>query len=209
MTEESVNALKERLAQDRKNRAEHPSGYRDFERGKRNVLTGESAKLSSKNFDRLMKERGIDPEDAKKLKNSFRAYTKKDPNEMVTTRHILKPEAAKNYNDGEWSSGNFQTKDNYKNSKAARKNLALPDKNDASTQTDTTINPKLANGKQHNVLEGTVARQNKDGEHFFKDRPGGGKQIVTDGGFNSGAVSKGESRPTNTRKQSNDRGQGY
>lgn len=202
ISQEKIDAIKQSIRQSQIARAEHPSGYNAFSRGERNVLTGESAKLSSKNFDRLMQARGIKPEDAKALKDSFNEYQPyKEVNSNVTVRHVLQPEQARAYSSKNGSSGNFQTTDKYDDSSTAKKKLALTRHNDASLETTTTINPTLANGKQHNVLEGTVAPQDKDGEHFNKYREGGGKQIVTDGGYNSGAVSKGDTRQMNSHPQ--------
>ena len=81
----------------------------------------------------------------------------------------------------------------------AQENLALGKYNDARVRSETTINPTLSNGKQHNVIEGTVAPQNtEDAAEIFKagdslDRHGGAKQIITDGGYKSGSVTEGAS----------------
>ena len=208
LTQEQIAAFKESIKKNRAERESYPSGYLGFERGERNVLTAESAKLSSKNFDRLMKERGINKKDAKALKDSFREYRAgRDPNSTVTVRHILSPERAVNYHSKDGASGTYQTRDIYRDSRTARKRLALPDGNDAKFKSNTIINPHLDNGKQHNVLEGTVARQERDGEHFGQAREGGGRQIVTDGGYKTGAVSKVDTAPTCQRGSAKARGQ--
>ena len=224
MTPEQVDAVKDRIYADRQTRAEHPSGYGSFDRGEAPSLTAEPAKLSSKNFDRLAQERGYTPQQAEDLKYSMNEFQKPDvslknapyhPNKgegnHATVRHVLEPEKVYNYNNGQIldgrehsASGNFVTPDKQvkagrTESEAAQENLALPSYNDATFRNDTTLHPKLDNGKQHNVIEGTAAPQNgKDANDIFKsndgiDRHGGGRQILTDGGFESGGVT--EARP--------------
>ena len=219
---DKANEIKDRIRESQQQRADHPSGYKDFDQGKTNILTSEPAKLSSKNFDRLAEARGLNPEEASNLKYSMSEYQKPDsslsdadhhpnkiPNEYATTRHILEPEQAYSYNNGipkdgyEYaSSGIYQTPEmqtsmNKPEQEVAQENLALPKSNDARVRSDTTLNPVLNNGKQHNVIEGTAAPQNTEGaDEIFKandgiDRYGGGKQIITDGGYGSGAVTEG------------------
>ena len=224
ITPEQANELKERIYEAKKQRAEHPSGYNDFDQGKTNILTNEPTKLSSKNFDRLAEERGLTPEEAADKKYSMQEYRKPDPSlngaehhpdkspeQYATTRHILEPEQAINYNSGvrrngseHASSGEFLTPDiqsapGRPEQAVAQENLALGKYNDARVRSETTINPTLNNGKQHNVIEGTVAPQNtEDAADIFKagdnlDRHGGAKQIITDGGYKSGSVTEGAS----------------
>ncbi len=222
---EKEAALKERLRDRQEHPEKYPdkqSGYGDFDQGKTDILTEKPAKLSSKNFDRLAQERGLSPEDANNLKYSFNEYKKPDPSlngaehhpekspeDYATARHILEPEQAHNYNNGMvrdgydnassgvFQSPNIQSSDGKPEQVAAQENLALPTSNDARVRSDTTINPTLDDGKQHNVIEGTAAPQNHDGaDSAFKandgiDRHGGGRQIVTDGGYNTGAVTGG------------------
>ena len=198
ISQEQIDAIKNSIRKSQMERAENPSGFNNLGHGTK--LTSNSAKLSSKNFDRLMQERGIKPEDAKALKQSFQEYHQyKGSGTQVNVRHVLKPESARNYNNGKNSSGVFQTTDNYSDSRTAKNLLALPQMNDASNCTETVINPNLKNGKQHNVIEGTAAQQDKDGKVFNKYREGGGKQIVADGGYASGAVSKGASSSMNAK----------
>ena len=127
----------------------------------------------------------------------------------ATTRHVLDPEKVYNYNNGKIGAGyehpatgkyltpDIQTAPGKTEQFAAQENLALPADNDASFRSDATINPTLENGQQHNVVEGTAAPQNTDGSNqVFKgddgiDRHGGGRQILTNGGYGSGGVSEG------------------
>ena len=223
MTPEQADDVKNRIRESQQQRAEHPSGYRDFDQGKTNILTNEPTKLSSKNFDRLAEERGLSPEEAANQKYSMNEYQRPDPSlngaehhpdkspdDYATARHILEPEQVYNYNNGvprdgyeHAASGIYQTPEiqsapNRSEQAAAQENLALPQSNDARVRSDSTLNPTLDNGKQHNIIEGTAAPQNTESVNdAFKaddglDRHGGGKQIITDGGYNSGAVTEGD-----------------
>ena len=223
ITPEQADDVKNRIRKSQQQRTEHPSGYRDFDQGKTNILTNEPAKLSSKNFDRLAEERGLSPEEAANQKYSMNEYQRPDPSlngaehhpdktpdDYATARHILEPEQVYNYNNGvprdgyeHASSGVYQTPEmqsapNMSEQAAAQENLALPQSNDARVRSDSTLNPTLENGKQHNVIEGTAAPQNAESANAaFKaedglDRHGGGKQIITDGGYGSGAVTEGD-----------------
>ncbi len=205
LTKEETEALKDKIRADIDSMKESPSGYKDFENGVRDVPTDQPAKLSSKNFDRLAEERGLSPEEAKAQKESFRAFPEQDKSlnnashhpektsaDEATIRHVTKDEPVNVYSNEKGASGKYSTHDVYTEPSEVQKNLATPDYNTGEYKNESTLKSTLNDGRQNNVMEGTVAPQKADGKVFTEDRPGGGKQILTDGGYEGGGIVKGE-----------------
>ena len=205
LTKEETEALKDKIRADIDSMKESPSGNKDFENGVRDVPTDQPAKLSSKNFDRLAEERGLSPEEAKAQKESFRAFPEQDKSlnnashhpektsaDEATIRHVTKDEPVNVYSNEKGASGKYSTHDVYTEPSEVQKNLATPDYNTGEYKNESTLKPTLNDGRQNNVMEGTVAPQKADGKVFTEDRPGGGKQILTDGGYEGGGIVKGE-----------------
>lgn len=207
LTPEETEALKDKIRGDIAQMKESPSGYKDFENGARDVPTDQPAKLSSKNFDKLYEQRGYTPEQIQEQKASFKGYPEQDKSlnnaarhpektddDIVTARHITKEEPVNVYGNEKGASGRYSTKDVYTEPSEVQKNLATPDYNTGEYKNESTLNPTLKDGRQNTVIEGTVAPQKADGKVFTEDRPGGGKQILTDGGYEGGGITKGETR---------------
>lgn len=158
-------------------------------------LTHKSAKLSSKNFDKLMEQRKADgkvtPEGAKDAKESFTKWNPeqknqpKDGSDEVTVRHARPGEKVNVIHGKEnFSSGNYVTKDKQEglSPKDRIEKYALPKGNTAENYSPSYL------GKKQNVIEGKVGSQKKfEGDDDIK-RTGGGRQIITEGGYRNGAV---------------------
>lgn len=150
-------------------------------------------KFTSKNFDRLMEQRGKSKEEAREIKQSFNKWAdkeNKDPNmkQEVTAKHS-RPEGERAYvysnKDGRQASGNYVSPDKMNHADEAKKNLATPAYNQATQREAVNVH-----GDQ---VRGTVAPQKQFTEDAKKrgdnvERKGGGTQIYTNGGFASGAV---------------------
>lgn len=148
-------------------------------------LSHRPAKLNSHNYDKLMSERRVNPEKAKETKESFSKWNPdikdkpKDDSDEVTVRHTRPGEKVNVIHaEGKPASGEFVTKDKQKglspNDRIEK--YALPKSNTAET-----YNPAYL--AKQNVIEGKVAPQkNFEGDDNIR-RMGGGRQIVTDGGY--------------------------
>lgn len=165
-------------------------------------LTSESVNLSSKNFDKLMQNRKLSKEDIVSLKASFKKFeslqkqgfsskkisaqkTSTDNGSEITARHAKKGEQVVITHGQENASGNFVTKESAGKTPDERiDNLALYPTNPADFET------KAALDKDQVVIEGKISAQSKFQKLDDKGRPrsGGGTQIVTDGGYKSGAL---------------------
>ena len=142
-------------------------------------LTDERTKLSSKNFDKLMSQRDLSKQDSEQLKKSF------DQKAGMQTRHAKQGEKFVTTHGTESSSGVFVSKESLGNTPQERQNKgALPHNNPATYET------KVELGRDQNLIEGKIAPQSKFSKMDPKQTPrqGGGEQVVTDGGYKSGAV---------------------
>ena len=142
-------------------------------------LTPEKSKLSSKNFYRLMKSRGLSKIESQELKKTF------DSKSPMYIRHSKAGESFITTHGVEKSSGIFVTKKSLGNTSNERiSNGALPHSNTALFET------KVELARDQNLIHGKIAPQSKFSkmDPLHRPRLGGHEQIITDGGYNSGAV---------------------
>lgn len=142
-------------------------------------LTFRKTELSSKNFDKLMKQRGLSKSEISSLKVSS------DRSEKMQTRHAKKGEKFVLTHGEQNASGIFASKKSL--GKTPEKRIdkgALPHSNSAKYETKVTLD------KNQNLVYGKIAPQSKFQKMDPKQtsRNGGGTQIITDGGYKSGAV---------------------
>ena len=142
-------------------------------------LTDQSAKLNNAGFNKLMDSRGISQEARSDLKNSFSS------NNRMEVRHAHAGERFVTTHGIERSSGVFVSKGSLGNPPADRiNNGALPHTNTAEFETTVEL------GRDQNLIMGEIAPQSKfsmmDPEQ--QPREGGAIQVVTDGGYQNGAV---------------------
>ena len=142
-------------------------------------LTDQSAKLTNAGFNKLMDSRGISQEARSDLKNSFSS------NSRMEVRHAHAGERFVTTHGIERSSGVFVSKESLGNTPADRiNNGALPHTNTAEFETTVEL------GRDQDLIIGEIAPQSKfsmmDPEQ--QPRDGGAIQVVTDGGYQNGAV---------------------
>lgn len=158
-------------------------------------LSHRSAPLNSHNFDKLMAQRAkydkkLTPEEIQNTKESFSKWnpdlknTPKDKSDQVTVRHARPGEKVTVMSTlgGEPASGRYVTKDNLDKLTPEQRidKFAL-----GQNKADTYIPAYL---HKQDVIEGKIAPQKKFEGNDNISRGGGGRQIVTDGGFEKGAV---------------------
>lgn len=142
-------------------------------------LTDCRVKLNSKNFDKLMKQRGLTKKERTELKNSNAKGS------QMQVRHAKAGEKFVITHGTERSSGVFVSEKSLGSTPGERINKgALPHGNTAEFET------KVELARDQNVVYGKIAPQSKFTKMDSKQQPriGGGEQIITDGGYNSGAV---------------------
>ena len=142
-------------------------------------LSDKKAKLSSKNFDKLMTERGLSKEDAASLKASNQSGT------SMEVRHAKAGEKFVTTHGTERSSGVFVSEKSLGNTPGERIDKgALPHSNSAEYETTVELS------KDQNLVYGTIAPQSKFSkmDPVQAPRSGGAEQVITDGGYNTGAV---------------------
>ena len=142
-------------------------------------LTDQSAKLNNAGFNKMMDYRGIGQEARTELKNSFSSNTR------MEVRHAHAGERFVTTHGMERSSGVFVSKGSLGSTPADRiNNGALPHTNTAEFETTVEL------GRDQNLISGEIAAQSKfskmDPEQLPRD--GGSIQVVTDGGYQTGAV---------------------
>lgn len=158
--------------------------------------TTKNTKLSSKNFDKLMKQRGLSKEDRSSLKNSF------DRSQPMQVRHGQKGEKFTVTHGTQSSSGVFVSEKSLGKTPGQRIDKgALPNCNSAKYETRVVLD------KNQNLIYGKIASQPKFQKLDQKQQPrkGGGTQVITDGGYKSGAIRNSDTKypvPTNTRNDS-------
>ena len=135
-------------------------------------LTWRQVKINSKNLQKLMKKRGLSQFDTTQLKKSFAKWDGQNNHKggNVTARHAKANEKyVITQTKGESASGVFVSKKSLGNSPQERIDKgALPPSNKANQE------KRVALGKEQDPAHG--------------ERRGGGKQVVTAGGFSTGAV---------------------
>lgn len=142
-------------------------------------LTDRKVKLNSKNFDKLMKQRGLTKQARTELKNSNAQGS------QMQVRHAKAGEKFVTTYGTERSSGVFVSEKSLGSTPGGRINKgALPHSNTAEFET------KVELARDQNVVYGKIAPQSKFSKMDPKQQPrnGGGEQVITDGGYNSGAV---------------------
>lgn len=137
------------------------------------------AKLSSKNFDKLMTQRGLTKKEISTLKASF------DRSAGMEVRRAKKGEKFIVTHGEEKASGVFVSKESL--GKTPQKRIdkgALPPSNSAKYETVVALD------RDQNIISGKIAPQTKFQKMDPKQAPrnGGGTQIITDGGYKSGAI---------------------
>lgn len=142
-------------------------------------LTEQKAKLNSKNFDKLMQQRGLTKEQRADLKASVESGSR------MEVRHAKAGEKFVTTHGVEKSSGVFVSKKSLgETSKQRIDKGSLPHSNTAEFET------KIELSKDQNLIYSKIAPQSK----FEKmdpnqsSRKGGGEQVITDGGYSSGAI---------------------
>lgn len=132
-------------------------------------LTDKRAKLNSKNFDKLMAERGLSKDDAASLKAS------NQPGTSMEVRHAKAGEKFVTTHGTERSSGVFVSEKSLGNTPSERIDKgALPHSNSAEYETTVELS------RDQNLVYGTIAPQSK----FSKidpaqaPRSGGAKQVM-------------------------------
>lgn len=142
-------------------------------------LSDKRAKLSSKNFDKLMAERGLSKEDTASLKAS------NQPGTSMEVRHAKAGEKFVTTHGTERSSGVFVSEKSLGNTPSERIDKgALPHSNSAEYETTVELS------RDQNLVYGKIAPQSKFSKMDPNQAPrsGGGEQVITDGGYNTGAV---------------------
>ena len=142
-------------------------------------LTYQSAKLNNAAFNKLMDNRGISQEARSNLKNSFSS------NSRMEVRHAHAGERFVTTHGIERSSGVFVSKGSLGSSPADRiNNGALPHTNTAEYETTIEL------GRDQDLIIGKIAPQSKFSmmDPDQQPRNGGAIQVVTDGGYENGAV---------------------
>jgi len=156
-------------------------------------LNYDEHKFTSKNFDKLMEQRGKSKEEAQEIKSSFNKWAgeNKDPNlsQDVTVKRS-RPSGDKGYvystKGGERpASGNYVGAEKYNKVNDAKSKYATPTSNKMTQREEVRVHG--------NQIRGTVAPQpgwseeaRKNGDNV--ERKGGGTQIYTNGGYESNAV---------------------
>ena len=165
-----------------------------------NGLNYDEHKFNSKNFDRLMEQRGKTHEEAQETKGSFNKWAgeNRDPNmpQEVTAKHSP-PEGDRGYvystKGSEYpASGNYVGTEKIDYVDEAKGRYATPTSNQMTQREEVRVH-----GDQ---IRGTVAPQpgwseeaRANGDNV--ERRGGGTQIYTNGGYQSNAV---QSQPGTT-----------
>ena len=142
-------------------------------------LTTCKTELSSKNFYKLMKQRGLSKKDIFSLKASS------DRRFKMQVRHAKKGEKFIVTHGEQNASGIFVSKNSLGNIPEKRIDKgSLPYSNSAKYETKVTLD------RNQNLVYGKIAPQSKFQKMDPKQsaRNGGGTQVITDGGYKSGAI---------------------
>lgn len=142
-------------------------------------LTDRKVKLNSKNFDKLMKQRGLSKQARNELKKSNVQGAE------MQVRHAKAGEKFVTTHGMERSSGIFVSEKSLGKTPEERiDNGSLPHSNTAEYETKVELT------RNQNVVYGKIAAQSKFEKMDPKKQPrnGGGEQIITNGGYNSGAI---------------------
>lgn len=164
-------------------------------------LTDERTKLSSKNFDKLMAKRGLSKDDAANLKASNQQGT------SMEVRHAKAGEKFVTTHGMERSSGVFVSEKSLGDTPSERIDKgALPHSNSAQYETTVELS------RDQNIVYGKIAPQSKFSKMDPTQAPrsGGAQQVITDGGYNTGAVTNRDPKyPTPANSDFQKRAQAY
>ncbi len=147
--------------------------------------TTRRGELSSKNFNKLMKQRGLSKKEISSLKASFERSSK------MQIRHAKKGEKFVVTHGEQNASGVFVSKNSLGNTPEKRINKgSLPHSNSAKYETKVTLD------RNQNLVYGKIAPQSKFQKMDSKQTPrnGGGTQVITDGGYKSSAIRNSDSK---------------
>lgn len=142
-------------------------------------LTNERSKLSSKNFKKLMQQRGLKKEDITALQESSTR------GKSLSVRHAKAGEKVVITHGTQSASGVFVSEKSLGSTPKERIDRgSLPVSNSAKYETKAQLD------KDQNVIYGEIAPQRKFHKMDAKSLPrnGGGEQVITDGGYRAGAV---------------------
>ena len=142
-------------------------------------LSDHKVKLNSKNFDKLMKQRGLSKQARANLKSS------NDKGTQMQVRHAKAGEQFITTHGMERSSGVFVSEKSLGKTSGERINKgALPHSNTADYETKVELT------RDQNLVYGKIAPQRKFSKMDPVQRPrnGGAEQVITDGGYQSDAV---------------------
>ena len=170
--------MTEREAEIRKNVEETRKGT-DSSRYDRSGVTRERTQINSKNLDKLLEQRGLSPEERKIVKESM------DPEAKMYARHAKAGEKYVTTHGQNRPSGIYVSEKSLGKTAGERIDKgALPHTNTAEFETKVELT------KDQTVVEGKIAPQSKFSKMDPAQRPrsGGGLQVVTDGGYRSGAI---------------------
>lgn len=157
----------------RSHEASHVSRY-----GKKG-LSYRPAKLNGKNFDRLMTSRGLSKGERTSLKKSM------DLSRPMEARHAKAGEQFITTHGQKNSSGIFVSKESLGKTPESRIDRgALPPNNSAKYETRVILD------KNQDIISGKINKQESFQQMDPKrlKRHGGGKQVITNGGYAHGAV---------------------
>lgn len=164
-------------------------------------MTEKRTKLSSKNFDKLMAERGLSKDDAASLKASNQQGS------SMEVRHAKAGEKFVTTHGTERSSGVFVSEKSLGDTPSERIDKgALPHSNSAEYETTVELS------RDQNIVYGKIAPQSKFSKMDPAQAPrsGGAEQVITDGGYNTGAVTNRDPKyPTPASSEFQKRAQAY
>lgn len=148
-------------------------------------LTDRKTELSSKNFEKMMRQRGLSEKSIEELKGS------NDQGVKMQVRHARAGETFITTHGTSRSSGIFVLEKSLGKTQAERIDKgALPHGNSAEYETRVELM------RDQNVIYGKIAPQNKFSKMDPEQNPrrGGGEQVITDGGYDLEAVRNKDSK---------------
>lgn len=157
-------------------------------------LTMKKCKLSSRNFDKLMEKRGLSKNQTESLKASF------SKDQKLQVRHAKKGEKFIVTHGEQNASGVFVSEKSLGNTPGERIDKgSLPHSNSAKYETKVNLD------RDQNLIYGQIAPQTKFQKMDVKQmaRSGGGVQVVTDGGYEKGAIRNLDSKYPSPMENSN------
>lgn len=157
-------------------------------------LTTREVELSSKNFKKLMMHRGLKKEEISTLKASF------DRSKKISARHAKKGETFIVTHGKQNASGVFVSDESLGKTPNERIDKgSLPASNTAEYETRVSLD------RDQDLVYGKIAPQPafQKTDPEYRQRNGGGTQIITDGGYRKGAIRNTDSKyPAYTERPS-------